>query len=100
MRLARLFAVAHHFGTAYGIYCATLREQTHFVRSHSPKHKKNTLNGRFLMARLARFELTTLAFGGQYSIQLSYKRIWDEHTYTLFLGKMQGKSKSGLSLVS
>ncbi len=26
------------------------------------------------MARLARFELTTLAFGGQYSIQLSYKR--------------------------
>ena len=35
--------------------------------------KKPPETGGF-MARLARFELTTLAFGGQYSIQLSYKR--------------------------
>ena len=27
------------------------------------------------MARLARFERTTPAFGGQYSIQLSYRRL-------------------------
>ena len=47
------------------------------------------------MARLARFELTTLAFGGQYSIQLSYKRIQDVLLYTPFFCKMQGKSKKG-----
>ena len=40
------------------------------------------------MARLARFELTTLAFGGQYSIQLSYKRtMWIECLYNIFQRK-------------
>lgn len=39
------------------------------------------------MAHLARFELTTLAFGGQYSIQLSYKckpRIKSKYLILLF----------------
>ena len=45
--------------------------------------------GAFSMARLARFELTTLAFGGQYSIQLSYKRLNNGLSYTPFYSKKQ-----------
>ncbi len=49
------------------------------VSSHSHEHrinKKTSAREVFLfMARPARFELTTPAFGGQYSIQLSYGRI-------------------------
>ena len=41
VRLVRLFADTHPFGTAYGIYYAVLRERTHFVCSHSPNMQKN-----------------------------------------------------------
>ena len=47
--------------------------ERHFVSSAPAQVQKNHPERWFLMAHLARFELTTLAFGGQYSIQLSYK---------------------------
>lgn len=57
-----------------GLLWATLRERTHGRAFFPATHKKTPVKPVFYMARLARFELTTLAFGGQYSIQLSYKR--------------------------
>lgn len=57
-----------------GLLWATLRERTHGRAFFPATHKKTPAKPVFYMARLARFELTTLAFGGQYSIQLSYKR--------------------------